>query len=200
MASLKDRALVTGSACAQPGTLGAPSLGLLSPGTRNRLIYHLCSAQMVRCPQTHICSMHTSAFCSIQELWGYFLAGALPCQQAHMYTFSTILLLVTKSPGGGRLPRATRLSPTSYSPSNVRADLGVRSNRSVGKSLGAAGVVVAREDHGRHNNGQDQPQPQQHHADCGPPARGHGSAAQWERGRSGADRPVNRQMPGQLCG
>lgn len=84
----------------------------------------------------------------------------------------------------GQLPRATQLPPTSYSLSNVRADLGVGSNCSMGKGLGAAGRVVAREDHSGYDDGQGQPQPQQHHADGGPAALSHGSAAQ-ERGEAG---------------
>lgn len=91
----------------------------------------------------------------------------------------------------GQLLRATQLPPTCYSLSNVRADLGVGSNCSMGKGLGAAGGVVAREDHSGYDDGQGQPQPQQHHADCGPAALSHGSAAQ-EKGRQ-----VGRQASGQ---
>lgn len=81
----------------------------------------------------------------------------------------------------GQLLRATQLPPTSYSPSNIRADLGVSCHRSVGKGPGAAGGMVSREDHSGHDDGQGQTQPQEQHADCGPTALCHGSAARGSR-------------------
>lgn len=184
MASLNGQALVIRVSLGQTGdTVAVPSPGLLRPGARKRLIHHICQY-----PQTPFCLMRTPASCSR-------VLGLLPCWKlcsphyvhthahTHTYThlYTHLLRTLTTSyrvSRRGQPLRTTQLPPTSYSPSNVRADLGVSSDCSAAKGLGATAGVAAREDHGWHNNGQGQPQPQQDHAGRDPAALGHGSEAQ----------------------
>lgn len=59
--------------------------------------------------------------------------------------------------------------------------------------------AVPRDDHGRHDDGQRQRQPQQSQAECGPAALGHGSVARGEGRQVGtqpADREVHREAGG----
>lgn len=59
--------------------------------------------------------------------------------------------------------------------------------------------AVPRDDHGRHDDGQRQRQPQQGQAECGPAALGHGSVARAEGRQVGtqpADREVHREAGG----
>ena len=97
----------------------------------------------------------------------------------------------------GPAPRPTQLPPTSYSPPNVRAGFGVRSDCGVGKGLGAAVDAVPRDNHGGHDDGQRQHQRQQDQADRGPAALGHGSDRPRGEGRQVgtqlADREVHRE-------
>lgn len=94
----------------------------------------------------------------------------------------------------GPAPRPTQLPPTSYSPPNVRACFGVRSDCGVGKGLGAAVDAVPRDDHGGHDDGQRQHQRQQDQADRGPAALGHGSDRPRGEGRQVGTQLVDREV------
>lgn len=162
-------------------TVAVPSVGFLRPGTRNRLTYRLSSAYTVIVPKpTSVpCAHLPPALCKgpgAAPCWNPNSLGPQVLTCPHMRLLHT-LAIGDKVSRKGQLLRATQLPPTSYSPSNVRADLGVSSNCSMGKGLGAAGGMVSREDHSGHNDGQGQPQPQKHHTDCGPTALCHGSTA-----------------------
>lgn len=81
--------------------------------------------------------------------------------------------------------RATQPPPTSHSPSNVRADLGVSGHSSAEEGVRATGGVAAGKDHSQHDNGQRQGQSQQDQAEGGPAATGHGSVAQGKEEKTG---------------
>ena len=129
-------------------------------------------------PHTHSCLLLCARVLGLLPCWNPNPHGPhYECARTHTHAPSPHSHHRSQSLRQGWPPRATQQPPTSYSPPNVRADLGVSGNRSMGKGLGPTAGMAAREDHSGHNDGQGQPQPQQDHADRGLVALGHDSEA-----------------------
>ena len=185
-------------------TVAASPLGL--PGLRFRPVSHATSALPGWwLPWTLSAPMHICYWVYARALGPLPPNPCGPHTPAHTHTHTHTHTHVSSphshrwshSLREGPAPRPTQLPPTSYSPPNVRASFGVRSDCSVGKGLGAAVDAVPRNDHGGHDDGQRQPQCQQDQADRGPAALGHGSDRPRGEGRQVgtqlADREVHRE-------